>query len=95
MTHRKGNHEPLILPTVIEKKGEAWGEETRKVARTDAQRILEALIAEYGVENAEQALDKQGMKGSAYRYFLKPLHVEALRRRRVSQSSTTVASDES
>jgi len=43
MTHRKGNREPLILPTVIEQKGEAWGEETRKVARTDAQRILEAL----------------------------------------------------
>ena len=95
MTHRKGNREPLILPTVIGLKGDAWGEETRKVARTDAQRILEALIAEYGVENAEQALDKQGMKGSAYRYLLKPLHVEAIRRRRVSQSSTTEAADES
>lgn len=95
MTHRKGNHEPLILPTVIEQKGNAWSEETCKVARTDAQRILEALIAEYGVENAVQALDKQGLKGSAYRYLLKPLHVEAIRRRRVSQSSTTEAADES
>lgn len=94
MTHRKANREPLILPPVIGQKGDTWGEETRKVARTDAQRILEALIAEYGVENAEQALDKQGMKGSAYRYLLKPLHVEAIRRRRASQNSTPVGSDE-
>ena len=85
MTHRKANREPLLVPTVIAKKSESWGEETCKVARTDAQRVLEALIAEYGVENAVHALDKQGLKGSAYRYLLKPLHAEALRRRRLNQ----------
>ncbi|KXS32531.1 MAG: hypothetical protein AWT59_1364 [Candidatus Gallionella acididurans] len=58
------------------------------------ERIIEALIAEYGVENAELALDKQGMKGSAYRYLLEPLHVQAIRRRRASQSSTPVGPDE-
>jgi len=89
VTHRKSNREPLIVPTVIAQKGDDWNEETHKVACTDAQRILEALIAEFGVENAVQALDNQGLKGSAYRYLLKPLHVEALRRRRVNQSSTS------
>lgn len=94
MTHRKVNPEPQIVPTVIAQKGDDWNEETHKVVRTDAQRILEALIAEHGVENAVQALDKQGMKGSAYRYLLKPLHAEALRRRQVSQSATQGAASE-
>ena len=85
MTHRKSNREPLIVPTVIENKGEVWSEETRKVARTDAQRVLEALIAEYGVENTVDALDNQGLKGSTYRYLLKPLYAEALRRRHAAK----------
>lgn len=89
MTHRKDNPEPQIVSAVIAQKSDAWNEETHKVVRTDAQRILEALIAEHGIENAMQALDKQGMKGSAYRYLLKPLHAEALRRRKVSQSAAT------
>lgn len=83
MTYRKINPEPQILSTVIEQKGDAWNEETQKVVRTDALRILEALIAEYGIENSVKAMDKQGMKGSAYRYLLKPLHAEALRRRQI------------
>lgn len=85
MTHRRENREPLIVPTVIAQKGDVWGEETCKVALTDAQRVLEALLAEYGVENAVQALDNQGLKGSSYRYLLKPLHAEAIRRRRACQ----------
>jgi hypothetical protein len=43
--------------------------------------VLEALVAEYGVDAAVQALDNQGFKGSAYTYLLKPLHAEACRRR--------------
>ena len=81
MTHRNQNRTPLILPTLIEQKGETWSEETRKVAQTDAQRVLEALVAEHGVDAAVQALDNQGFKGSAYTYLLKPLHAEACRRR--------------
>ena len=87
MTHRKGNPEPLIVPSVLKLKGSEWGEETRKLAMSDAQRILEALVAEYGVENAIHALDNQGLKGKAYRYLLKPLQVEALRRRRAASPS--------
>jgi len=85
MTHRKKNHEPIILPVVIEQKGDSWGEETRKVVNTDSQRVLEALIAEYGVDNTVRALDNQGFKGSTYRYLLNPLFVEAQRRRQTGK----------
>jgi len=34
---------------------------------TDAQTILEAIVAEYGVENCVRALDNQDLKGVAYR----------------------------
>ena len=81
MTHRDRNREPLIIKTVIDQKGDAWREETRKVAQTDAQRVLEALVAEHGVEATVQALDNHGFKGEAYRYLLNPLYAEAHRRR--------------
>lgn len=81
MTHRAHNRHSLIVSTVVERKAENWSEETRKVANTDAQRVLEALIAEYGVENAMRALDNQGFKGRAYGYLLQPLYIEALQRR--------------
>jgi hypothetical protein len=87
MSHRDRNPEPLILAAVIEAKGAAWGEETRKVAQTDAQRLLEALVAELGVEACVQTLDRQGLKGAAYSYLLKPLHAEAIRRRQRHQQA--------
>ena len=87
MTHRDKNPEPLIVQTVIEQKGSIWNEETHRVVRTDAQRILEALVAEYGIEKSVCALDNQGLKGSAYRYLLKPLHDEAQRRRQCTKST--------
>jgi hypothetical protein len=86
MTRRSSKPEPLIVATVIAEKGSTWGEETRKVARTDAERILEALVAEYGVDAAMRALDNQGFKGAAYGYLLKPLQAEALRRRQLHHS---------
>ena len=81
MTHRDNNRESLIVPSVIAQKGAAWGDETRKVAQTDAQRVLEAMVAEFGVDGAVRALDAQGFKGPAYRYLLNPLFDEAHRRR--------------
>jgi len=81
MTHRDNNRESLIVPSIIAQKGPAWGDETRKVAQTDAQRVLEAMVAEFGVDGAVRALDNQGFKGSAYRYLLTPLFDEAHRRR--------------
>jgi hypothetical protein len=69
----------------MESKGDTWGDETRKVAQSDAQRLLESLVAEVGLEACEQALDRQGFKGSAYRYLVRPLHEEAVRRRLARQ----------
>ena len=81
MTHRNQNPEPLLVPTVIINKGPIWGAETQKVAQTDAQRVLEALMAEVGVEGEVSALNNQGFKGEAYRYLLAPLYDEARWRR--------------
>jgi len=92
MAHRATNPEPVILGKIIADKGTRWGEETRKVAQTDAQRVLEALVAEYGVEAAVRALDNQGFKGDAMRYLLNPLYEEAIRRRSMVQLSSSVAS---
>lgn len=93
MTHRDGSPEPLILPTVIAQKGEKWSAESRKVAQSDAQRVLEAMVAEYGVNGAVHALNNQGFKGEAYRYLLNPLFAEAQRRRaraRVAEGNSKV-----
>ena len=87
MSHRDRSPEPVILTAVIETKGAAWGEETRKVAQGDAQRLLEALVAEVGLDGCVQALDRQGFKGAAYGYLLKPLHAEAVLRRQRHQQA--------
>jgi hypothetical protein len=81
MSHRDKNPEPAIIEAVIRQKGSGWSQSTQDTARSDAQRILEALVAEVGVERAVQALDHQGIAGYAYRYLLKPLYAEAQRRR--------------
>ena len=86
MTHRNDNRSSLIVPAVIAQKGDDWGDESRKVAQTDSQRVLEALVAEHGVDGAVQALDNQGFKGSAYKYLLNPLFAEASRRRAEAQA---------
>lgn len=95
-THRDRNREPVILRAVCDAKAGCWHEETQKLAATDAQRVLEAMIAEYGVDGAINALDNQGFRGDAYRYLLNPLHEEAMRRRsRAMSSATAAAGDES
>lgn len=81
MSHRDKNPERAIVEAVILEKGSEWRKSTQDTARSDAQRILEALVAEVGVEHAVQALDKQGIAGYAYRYLLNPLCAEATRRR--------------
>lgn len=81
MSHRNSRPLPRIVEAVIAQRGAAWNESTQKVARTDAERILEALVAEAGVEGSVAALERQGFDGMAYRYLLRPLVEEALRRR--------------
>jgi hypothetical protein len=80
-THRSKRPQPLIIPTVIAQKADAWNSETQKVAASDAQRVLEALVAEYGIEAAIIALDRQGFRGASIRYLLTPLYEEAYARR--------------
>lgn len=79
--HRKTHPQPIIIDAVIERKSAEWNESTRAVARTDAQRVLEALVAEYGVDEAVRALNNQGFTGEACRYLLNPIYEEALARR--------------
>ncbi len=81
MSHRDEKRQPVILTALIEQKGDTWNAETHKVVVADAQRILEAVVAELGVQACIHALDRQGFKGSAYSYLLKPMHEEALRLR--------------
>lgn len=81
MSHRARRPRQRILATIITEKGDRWNDATRDVARSDAERVLEAMIAEHGVDNAVQALDNQGLSGAAYRYLLDPLFAEATRRR--------------
>ena len=49
-------------------------------SRNDASCVLEALLAEYGIEAAVDALKRQGFAGD-YRYLIKPLYEEAILRR--------------
>jgi hypothetical protein len=86
-THRDARPRQLILDAVVAERDGRWSAETRRVARSDAQRLLEALIAEMGIEEAVRALDAQGFAGDAYRYLLTPLHAEASRRRAAAGSS--------
>lgn len=79
---------PMIVEAVIATKGDAWNESTRITARTDAERILEALVAEYGVEAAYRALENQGFEAKSCGYVLKPLFEEALARRRHVRAPT-------
>lgn len=87
MTHRKTNPLPVIIEAVIERKADDWNDATATVARTDAQRVLEAMVAEYGIDAAIQALDNQGFTGKSIRYLLTPLYAEATARRAQAQAS--------
>lgn len=84
---RRKHPNQLIIDAVTETKGAQWNAETRKVARTDSMRVLEAMVAEFGVNGAIQALDNQGFAGEAYRYLLDQLHDEAMRRRAASKDN--------
>ncbi|MBM4032384.1 MAG: hypothetical protein FJ291_11425 [Planctomycetes bacterium] len=81
MSYRDRNPDRAIIEAVIQEQGSEWSRSTQDTARSDAQRILEALVAEVGIEGAVQALDRQGIAGYAYRYLLNPLYVAAMRRR--------------
>ncbi len=70
-----------IIEAVIAAKGDQWNSIPADTARSDAETILEAVVAELGVVPIVAALDRQGLKGKAYRYSIAPLVEEAQSRR--------------
>lgn len=89
MSQRSRQPHRNILQTIIDEKGDDWGQSTHQVARSDADRILEALVASLGVDACVAALDEHGLEGKAYRYLLTPLHAEASSRRRAIRNPDT------
>ena len=81
MSLRDKEPQKLIVEAVIKNKVNDWSKSTQVTARSDAQRILESLISEYGIDNAVEAMNKQGFEGKAYRYLLTPMYTEARSRR--------------
>ena len=82
MVRSKKSH-PVILDAVIEGKGSDWNKSTQAVVRTDSQRILEAMVAEFGIAGATEALENHGFTAKSYLYLLKPLYGEAQKRRSI------------
>ena len=81
MSYRSNHPKPKILRSLIKQKGAGWNKATQELAPDDGQRVLEALVAEVGVDGAKEALRKQGFEAGAYEYLLQPLYEEAQARR--------------
>ena len=75
------NRRKNILDAVFERRDDSWSDSTKETARSDAYRVLEALVSKLGVEDVIAAMDHQGFDGAAYRYLVVPLHEEAVSRR--------------
>ena len=81
MSYRQRNPRKNLLDSVVETQGEKWSQATIRTARSDAFRILEALVSDMGVDGVIDAMDRQGFEGTAYRYLIAPLFDEAVSRR--------------
>jgi hypothetical protein len=75
----------LIVEALIEDHKGSWSESTERTVRSDSHRILEALVAEYGIEETIQAMNRQGFEGKAYGYLVKPMYAKARSRRPTSK----------
>jgi hypothetical protein len=81
VSHRHKNPRKNIVEAVIASKSDEWGDATRQTVRSDANRILEALVSDIGIQGVVDAMDRQGFEGAAYRYLIAPLYEEAASRR--------------
>ena len=81
MSYRQKHPRKNLLDAVIETQYHKWSDATRKTARSDAYRILEALVSDIGIEGVIDAMDRHGFDGAAYRYLIAPLFEEAVSRR--------------
>jgi len=84
-----------LIDAVTTDPDRPWSERTREQAVVDANAILEALLLEYGVEAALQALVNQGFSPTGeYRYVAEPLFEKAVKRRaeRAARNSSATVS---
>lgn len=91
MSYRDQHPEPEIVDTVCRRKARDWKESSQRTAKLDAPKVLEALVAEYGVDASVRALSAQGFDGDAYRYLITPLHDEAVTRRQRAEMAARSA----
>jgi hypothetical protein len=75
-----------LIDSVAGDPDRPWKDNARDQFAIDANAVLEALLAEYGVEAALAAVERQGLKG-AYRHVIEPLHAEAVARRLKRQAA--------
>lgn len=80
-----------LIDSVADDPARQWKDNTRDQFAIDANAVLEALLAEYGVEAALAAVERQGFKG-AYRHVVEPLHAEAVARRFKRQAGDNATS---
>ena len=70
------------IDSVAEDQSLPWSDSTRKTFISDANAIFEALLLEYGVEAALEAVKKHGYSPTGqYRYAAVPLFDKAVKRR--------------
>lgn len=71
-----------LIEAVLEEKGKSWKKATKTTFVTDANAILEALLLQYGVEAAVEALVNQGRsETSNYTSSIRRLYEKACERR--------------
>ena len=84
-TYRGRNQQSLILSEVNRLKAGECNSSIEQTVSVDAQRVLEAIIAEYGDNATFRALKNQGFQGNLVRYLLTALYEIAIARRAVSE----------
>lgn len=71
-----------LIDSVAEDPSLPWSDSTRNTFISDANAIFEALLLEYGVEAALEAVKKHGYSATGeYRYAAARLFDKALKRR--------------
>ena len=78
-TFKEGYHPKRIIDVIADRP--SLSASTKKTYRREAENVLEALIAEFGIEHTLIALKNQGYVAKSYKSLLKRLYEEAESRR--------------
>lgn len=84
----RGPKFPGIIDHVVNRHGAWVTQSSRDTARHDANTVLEALLAEHGVDGAVRAMLNQGFVNPV-ETVIRPLYDEAMRRRLLRRKSRT------